>query len=123
MAQRQLILISKVLQNLANDTMPGNKEEYMEKLNAFITSNKPTLERFYSQIMDHPENGKESPLPVPEQARDDALITIHHLLAQNQEAVEQHLLDQHAGYGDDTLVEALRRALEALGEPLGEESV
>jgi hypothetical protein len=28
-AQRQLILIAKVLQNLANDTLPGKKEGYV----------------------------------------------------------------------------------------------
>jgi hypothetical protein len=28
MAQRQLILVTKVLQNLANDTLPGAKEVY-----------------------------------------------------------------------------------------------
>ena len=37
MAQRQLILVTKVLQNLANDTLPGKKEGYMERLNMVRT--------------------------------------------------------------------------------------
>jgi dsDNA-binding SOS-regulon protein len=130
MAQRQLILIAKVIQNLANDTMPGAKEEYMEKLNAFITSNKPTLERFYSRILDNPDNGKDAhPMPVPDHARDSALITIHHFLAQHRETVEQAIRedqeDSSGGGSDDSesLVEELRRALDALGDPSGDEAV
>jgi hypothetical protein len=125
MAQRQLILISKVIQNLANDTLPGAKEEYMEKLNAFITSNKPTLERFYSRIMDNPENGKDAHLlPVPEHAREEALIAIHNFLAQNLEAVEKAIREEADGGNDsESLVEELRRALEALGDPAGDEAV
>ncbi len=130
MAQRQLILIAKVIQNLANDTMPGAKEEYMEKLNAFITSNKPTLERFYSRILDNPDNGKDAhPMPVPDHARDSALITIHHFLAQHRETVEQALREdqEHSSSGgsddSESLVEELRRALDALGDPSGDEAV
>jgi hypothetical protein len=57
-AQRQLILVSKVLQNLANDTLPGAKEAYMEQLNQFIITNKPMLELFYSRIVEEAGKGK-----------------------------------------------------------------
>jgi hypothetical protein len=36
----------------------------MERLNAFIVSNKPALGRFYDQIVDHPERGKLTDLTV-----------------------------------------------------------
>jgi hypothetical protein len=39
-------------------------QAYMERLNAFIVSNKPALGRFYDQIVDHPERGKLSDLTV-----------------------------------------------------------
>lgn len=61
---RQLILVTKVLQNLANDTLPGTKEAYMERLNSFISSNKASLERFYHELTTHPEHGKYSEFPV-----------------------------------------------------------
>lgn len=64
MTHRQLILVSKVLQNLANDTLPGTKEAYMERLNAFITTNKPALERFYAQIVEHPDLGNLTSVTV-----------------------------------------------------------
>jgi hypothetical protein len=36
----------------------------MERLNAFIVSNKPALSRFYDQIVDHPERGKLTDITV-----------------------------------------------------------
>jgi hypothetical protein len=36
----------------------------MERLNAFITSNKPALSRFYDQIVEHPDQGKLTNLAV-----------------------------------------------------------
>jgi len=36
----------------------------MERLNAFIVSNKPALGRFYDQIVDHPDHGKLTDLAV-----------------------------------------------------------
>ena len=51
MAQRQLILIAKVMQNLANDTLPSKKEGYMERLNEFITSNQERLRAFYADLI------------------------------------------------------------------------
>jgi len=54
-ARRQLILLSKVLQNLANGVKFGNKESFMVKLNGFIEQNQKKLVTFYDQICD--ENG------------------------------------------------------------------
>ena len=50
-AQRQYILISKVLQNLANNTLPGAKEEYMRALNDFITTNLEEMKDFFEKIL------------------------------------------------------------------------
>ncbi len=36
----------------------------MERLNAFIVSNKPALGRFYDQIVDHPDRGKLTDITV-----------------------------------------------------------
>jgi len=49
-AARYLILLSKILQNLANGTLPGNKEQYMETMNNFITTNTPKLREFFDEI-------------------------------------------------------------------------
>lgn len=50
-AQRQYILVGKVIQNLANGTLPGSKEDYMDRLNDFITSNQDDLQAFLDRIL------------------------------------------------------------------------
>jgi len=63
--QRQLVLIGKVLQNLANMTMPGAKEEFMQKLDTFFEKNIPKMEQFYKDILIPPPIGSVSDdLPV-----------------------------------------------------------
>ena len=49
--QRTLILLSKVLQNLANGILFGKKENYMVKLNEFITSNTDTMKSFVQELL------------------------------------------------------------------------
>ena len=50
-AQRQLILVAKVVQNLSNNTLPGAKEAYMQRLNDFITNNQTDLQAFFDEIL------------------------------------------------------------------------
>jgi hypothetical protein len=50
-SQRQLILIGKVIQNLANLTMPGAKEVFMQKMNDFFTKNMIRIRKFYDEIL------------------------------------------------------------------------
>jgi len=45
-SRRSLILVSKVLQNLANDVEFGEKENYMIQMNPFISSNQATMWKF-----------------------------------------------------------------------------
>jgi hypothetical protein len=62
-AQRQLILISKVLQSLANLAVPGNKEDYMRTLNDFVSNNMDKMRAFYDEMRQ----------PVSSMASGDAL--------------------------------------------------
>jgi DNA-binding protein len=43
------VLVSKILQNLANNTLPGKKEGFMEHLNDFVTANIDKLNKFFDQ--------------------------------------------------------------------------
>jgi len=49
-AKRQLIMIAKVLQNLANGVKFGQKEAFMLPLNGFIDANEASLRRFLENI-------------------------------------------------------------------------
>jgi len=53
-SRRLLILITKVLQNLANDVEFGSKEPYMTKMNDFIHSNRQKLIQFYDKLLKTP---------------------------------------------------------------------
>jgi len=49
-SRRSLVLISKVLQNLANDVEFGDKEPYMTAMNHFIIRKRKSLQAFFNQL-------------------------------------------------------------------------
>lgn len=66
--QRILVLVSKILQNLANNTLPGKKEGYMEQLNEFVTGNIDKLNQFFDNIVKQSRGTISSPPsshPIP----------------------------------------------------------
>lgn len=110
-AQRQFILVSKVLQNLANDTLPGAKETYMEQLNTFISTNKASLERFYQKVLSGADRGKPAESDVPVKAKQASLILLARYLSAHLKGVEQNLEEDGS-----ELVEQLRDVLAKLGD-------
>jgi len=70
--QRQLILLSKILQNLANGLRFGMKEEFMMKLNDFIDNNMLTLHKFYDHL-EVPSHVFPYPFPIPKVVKENAL--------------------------------------------------
>eukprot|EP00795_Rhopilema_esculentum_P010560 gene10562-19293_t len=57
---RCLTLIAKALQNLANFTRFGGKEEYMESLNEFVERELPNMKNFLDLISSKPEHCEQS---------------------------------------------------------------
>eukprot|EP00026_Physarum_polycephalum_P005719 Phypoly_transcript_05756.p1 GENE.Phypoly_transcript_05756~~Phypoly_transcript_05756.p1 ORF type:complete len:548 (+),score=128.32 Phypoly_transcript_05756:134-1777(+) len=57
-ARRSLILVSKILQNLANQVEFGSKEEYMKIMNSFITGNMQTMATFVDHLASPPPSPK-----------------------------------------------------------------
>lgn len=50
-SQRYFVLLAKTLQNLANETLPGAKEDYMVKINSFITQHIPDFHRWVERVI------------------------------------------------------------------------
>lgn len=48
--QRQLVLIAKVIQSIANMQEPGKKEQYMSVMSGFISSSIPRITKFYNNL-------------------------------------------------------------------------
>lgn len=49
--RRELTLVSKVLQALANQVLFTRKELFMEPLNSFIQENKNAIDKFYADLV------------------------------------------------------------------------
>ncbi len=64
-ARRDLVLVSKVIQNLANLVEFGEKENFMRGLNEFIVENQPRIEKLYEKISSN-ELGDGSEMSVPD---------------------------------------------------------
>ncbi|KAL6078843.1 Ras GTPase activating protein ira2 [Balamuthia mandrillaris] len=108
-AQRQLLLITKVLQNLANNTLPGKKEQHMKNLNDFITENQPALRQFYNELIN--EAGTSKAASIPATVRLNALALLYAFIYENQEKIISDLQQQNA-----ELAESLQTLLEEIGE-------
>lgn len=91
--QRQLVLLSKILQNLANEAEFGAKEEYMAKLNAFVHDNKPELVKFYAKITSE-SDPSDTPVPMPNAAKENALGFLHEHIIANIDKINADL-DTH----------------------------
>ena len=45
-----MVLVAKVMQNIANMVLPGKKEEYMKYLEGYIRDTIPKIKEFYLNI-------------------------------------------------------------------------
>lgn len=83
--RRQLVLVSKMLQNLANKVQFGGKEEFMAPLNPFIIDNAENLEKFYLKLT--VKNTSSPDVDVPQ----DPLFNSCAFLHNHCESIRAHL--------------------------------
>lgn len=93
LTQRQLVLISKTLQCLANMTVPGKKEKYMERLSDFISNGIPKVIKFYEQIRSASfgSEGRLCDLPITKEVKQNALATTWNFIYLNQDKTAQSI--------------------------------
>ncbi|EGD82365.1 hypothetical protein PTSG_03032 [Salpingoeca rosetta] len=116
---RTLILISKVIQNMANGITFGQKEDYMKDLNAFIGENAQAME----QCLLHLTSPPPSPimLDIDLQPSPRCLAAFHRLLEANLPGLEQTAASEELGDSDRSHVKALIHVVKALRRPSREE--
>lgn len=91
-AQRQLILISKVLQSLANLAIPGNKEDYMKTLNDFVGNNMDKMRSFYDDLRQPVDSNSSGDALLPtDTVKHNALATIWIQALQHKDKVRAAL--------------------------------
>jgi len=91
--RREVVLITKVLQNLANQVEFGAKEPFMAKLNSFIVSNRDELAKFYRQVTTNPQrtDKNSSDVEVPLNIKTNALLALYNQYDLNQNKVFDNL--------------------------------
>lgn len=109
--QRGLLLISKLLQNLANN-VEFKKEPYMLPLNSFVTDKQIELAGFFDKFVDV-DLGNTSSAPLASAADADAkhLAFLHAFVAKHADKIKQSLV----AYKQDATAQLLDKALGALG--------
>jgi len=109
--QRELVLLSKVLQNLANGVLFGNKEPFMEKLNDFLIENKTSLSNFYLELAVNQAKdiSQVQKIEVPTKVVENTLYYMHNLVANNLSSLRDHL--------DPVTYSQLKEVMEELGNP------
>jgi hypothetical protein len=108
-----LIIISKVLQNIADGIEFGNKESYMQELNPLIQQNIKPVQEFFDKLVALPS---EAPNYEPLCSREDAVNTelpkLHKKIVQNLAEIGNAL----ALYQQDSTIPILATLLAELGE-------
>lgn len=105
-SQRYFVLMSKVLQNLANETLPGDKEEYMAPMNPFVQENLGALHKLIENLSD-PSAVSNSALAQP--GRDVPKAIYESSLAHLHTFMVEHDEDMDSKFGkDDELVAKIR---------------
>jgi len=108
-ARRNLVLVAKLLQNLANEVRFGNKELFMSKFNDFIDTNIPKLADFYHRLTIIPTNIKPR-TDIPEISfvtRVNSLASIYNQLFLHKDQIINTLVP-----ADDLYMADLRKAIQ-----------
>ncbi|KAI0202508.1 GTPase [Astrocystis sublimbata] len=91
--RRGLLLIAKVIQNLANNVLFGAKEPYMYPLNDFLTQNIYNVTTFLREISVLPENLDASRSEL-ESFDFGSCVILHRFLYEHRDNVRQRLMSQ-----------------------------
>lgn len=116
--RRVLVLVTKVLQNLANEQAFGKKEAFMEPLNDFIIKNKPKLATFYSNIFAS-EGSIPEQFSIPADLRHNSLSVLHNQLVLNKGKVVAALEKR----GHNEITENLNAIMQRIAEEWTEHKV
>ncbi|KAI0107044.1 GTPase [Nemania sp. FL0031] len=91
--RRGLLLIAKVIQNLANNVLFGAKEQYMYPLNDFLTQNIYRVTTFLREISVLPDNLDTSRSEL-ESSDFGSCVILHRFLYEHRDNVRQRLMSQ-----------------------------
>lgn len=105
-SQRYFVLMSKVLQNLANETLPGDKEDYMAPMNPFVQENLGALHKLIDNLADDSDLASNThhgtAREIPKDIYESSLAHLHNFMVDHDD-------DMNAKFGPkDQLVPKIR---------------
>eukprot|EP01130_Rhizamoeba_saxonica_P004176 TRINITY_DN1716_c0_g1_i1.p1 TRINITY_DN1716_c0_g1~~TRINITY_DN1716_c0_g1_i1.p1 ORF type:complete len:958 (-),score=212.57 TRINITY_DN1716_c0_g1_i1:38-2716(-) len=89
--QRQLVLIAKVIQTIANLTLPGKKEAYMVCMHDFIEKSIPKIIVFYDEVMNNPSPERTDIVDVPHEAKCNAAGVLYNMAYMKKDKILEYL--------------------------------
>jgi hypothetical protein len=94
-AQRYFVLLSKSLQNLANETLPGTNEDFMARMNEFITKNIEPLHSWVNNLCAGANLAEavDPDLVIPENLLNSSIATMQHMLVDEWDRISRSLPD------------------------------
>lgn len=110
--RRVLVLISKILQNLASGVKFGSKESYLTELNTFIDENDEKCKKFLHEISTAPNNEDYETLCTLEVAKNVELPNLHRTIVKNLSKIGQTLTQ----YKNEDTIPILASILAELGD-------
>ncbi|KAI1428452.1 GTPase [Xylaria sp. FL1777] len=124
--RRGLLLIAKVIQNLANNVLFGAKEQYMYPLNDFLTQNIYKVTTFLREISVPPDN-LDTAQSEAESFDFGSCVILHRFLNEHWDNIRQRLMSQgrreqirtpnELSRGYTPAIERLRTLITTLGPP------
>lgn len=117
--QRQLILVSKILQNLANGIQFGKKEEFMKKMNEFIETNIEKLQEFLEQLVSIDPTILPAEASVPKNVKTNSLGFLHHHIVNRTDKLDLELDKISDIQGISALKLRFQELLNEMGPPPG----
>jgi len=125
-SQRNLMLVSKLVQLLANGVRNQGKEDFMHKVSKFINSNIPNLEGYVDGVTEEgPHRGSRRERYVSMKPTDMELENSVNLLynylhkhhERLQQFIERHLAESEKGSTDNTQMREVLNSIIKLGNP------
>lgn len=89
--RRGLLIIAKVVQNIANNVLFGSKEVYMVVLNDFVTENMYRVTTFLSNMSAPDTDSNDTPTGVSPSMNDTEHRLLHNILSRNFESIRHDL--------------------------------
>eukprot|EP01101_Sappina_pedata_P009657 TRINITY_DN569_c2_g1_i1.p1 TRINITY_DN569_c2_g1~~TRINITY_DN569_c2_g1_i1.p1 ORF type:complete len:666 (-),score=164.85 TRINITY_DN569_c2_g1_i1:109-2106(-) len=126
-ARRALVLVSKLLQNLANGKSFGSKEEYMIPMQEFITKHEDEIKQLFDELSETDLNEMKPLLDISDKEFRENLRFLHTQIVLYYPKVESELkriVEEQGGDPDTSpVLLELKDLMDSLGPPPDEKTV